>query len=201
MPNLSIMTVPLQIKIKFRPIEFTIGELLKLEKSGKLNLTPHYQRNAIWTLKAQRQLIDTIVDGYPLPNFFFRITTGNRYEVVDGQQRCRAILAFWNGSFSTMDKLCLDTATKLLPAYQGFLESFQTYPLSVCILDKDIADQEVEAFYVLVNRSGLRLNVPELRKAEYYSTRFLALASELAGYPKFEALGRVFKFNWPSYRC
>src|SRR5690606_16550496 len=65
---------------------------------------------------------------------------------------------------------------------------FKIYPLSICILSADISDSAVEAFYVLVNRSGLRLNAPELRKAEYYSTRFLALATKISAMPEFEEL-------------
>jgi len=51
-----------------------------------------------------------------------------------------------------------------------------------------MTDQETEAFYVLVNSSGVRLNRPELKKAEYYNTSFLKLCAHLAASSGFEAL-------------
>jgi hypothetical protein len=176
------------ITIEFQHSQLTIGELIELERSGKLNLSPHYQRNAIWTAKAQKELIQTIVDGYPLPNFFFRVHEGGCYEVVDGQQRCRAILAFWQGAIGTKDNCQITEGNRKSPQYMEFISSFKKYPLSVCILSATLSDSAIEAFYVLVNKSGLRLNTPELRKAEFYSTRFLALATKISGMPEFEGL-------------
>lgn len=176
------------MKIKFEHSQMSIGELIELERSGKLNLSPPYQRNAIWAPKAQRELIQTIVDGLPLPNFFFRIHQNGHYEVVDGQQRCRAIFAFWQGAIMTNDKLQLTDHNRRSAENSDFIAYFKKYLLSISILNADLSDGAVESFYVLVNRSGLRLNTPELRKAEYSSTRFLALAAKISGMPEFEDL-------------
>jgi uncharacterized protein with ParB-like and HNH nuclease domain len=176
------------MNIEFKHSQLSIGELIELERSGKLNLSPHYQRNAIWAPKAQMELIQTIVDGLPLPNFFFRIDQDGHYEVVDGQQRCRAIFAFWQGAIMTNNKLQLTDGNRKSPQYSEFVTFFKRYPLSISILSANLSDAAVESFYVLVNKSGLRLNTPELRKAEYYSTRFLALATKISAMPGFEEL-------------
>jgi hypothetical protein len=152
-----------------------------------LNINPHYQRNAVWTLPAQRRLIGTIENGYPIPTFFIHMRARKRMEMVDGQQRCRAIASYWAGDFVGPCGHRLDPeGRKRLPA--GYLTSFSGYPLHVAIIDESVPYDAVQDFYVLVNSSGVRLNTAELRKAEFYSTRFLKLATDIAGAPLFENL-------------
>jgi len=175
------------IKPRFSTEQWTLGHLIELYEADKLNLSPHYQRNSIWSLSAQRSLISTVLTGNAMPNFFVRSLPKNRLEMVDGQQRSRSIIGYWNGEFADQARLTITDAIKVDPKNAKALESFKTYKISVTILDESFSDKEVEDFYVLVNSSGLRLNRPELFKAEYYSTRILKLATELAGSPEFEA--------------
>ena len=77
----------------------TISDLVQWHEKGELELSPKYQRNNVWNEKAKAYLIDTIVRGLPIPPIFMRQTvdvntkTTNR-EIIDGQQRVRAILDF-----------------------------------------------------------------------------------------------------------
>ena len=157
-----------------------IKKLVDLYKNKKINLSPDYQRNSIWTVKAQKQLIDTILTPQPIPNFFLLKIENDRYEVVDGQQRARTFISF---------------LANLIPSSKGvnFQElpektSFLDYPLNITIILELAAGEVVEDFYTLVNSSGLRLNVPEIRKAKYYDTKFLELATTLAASPGFVTL-------------
>ena len=52
--------------MKYSNLEWTIGELINLIESQKINLRPPYQRNFIWSSKDQKLLIDSIRKGYPL---------------------------------------------------------------------------------------------------------------------------------------
>jgi len=168
------------IKLKSQTETWTIKQLLELNRLDKLNLSPHYQRNAIWSLPMQRQLIESIQKGYPLPNFFVRETRRNQFEMVDGQQRGRSIIGFWNGEFSDNNSFKMSDEIRKTAQYRDSIDSFLSYKLDVCVVDNAMTDLEVERFYVLVNKSGMRLNRPELRKAEFYSTRFLKLATKVA---------------------
>lgn len=60
--------------------------------------------------------------------------------------------------------------------------------MSVTVIT-ELENEPIEAFYALVNSSGLRLSRPELRKAEYYNTSFLHLTTVLADNSDFEELG------------
>ena len=74
--------------------EWTIKDLLLLYENNKLNLNPPYQRNDIWQNPSKRKLIDSIKRNYPLPVFFLHDKGNDSYDIVDGQQRTRAIYGF-----------------------------------------------------------------------------------------------------------
>lgn len=154
---------------------WTIEKLLDLYDTGKINLTPDYQRNPIWTSKSQKCLIDTILSPQPIPNFFLLRKPENIYEMVDGQQRSRSIIDFRNGIFSSSSKEKFDKSNS----------AFLKYELNMTIITYLDSGESIEEYYALVNSSGLRLNVPELRKAKYYDTKFLALCSEMAALDQF----------------
>lgn len=168
------------IRLNFTNTQWTIRHLIENYTKNYLNLNPHYQRNAIWSPRMQRQLIDTIHKGYPLPTFFLRETNGGLLEVVDGQQRIRTILGYWNGEFQDSQKLILNESIKKFLENKDSINSLLDYSLSISILQKGVSDIEVENFYVLVNSSGMRLNRSELKKAEFYNTRLLELSTRLS---------------------
>jgi hypothetical protein len=176
------------IKLRFTTEQWPINQLVQLYEAERINLSPHYQRNSIWSLSNQRSLIATVTLGNPLPTFFVRTMPRNKFEMVDGQQRSRSIIGYWNGEFADNKHVTLSSAIKADPRNARAFDSFLAYKLSITLLDQSFTDKEIEDFYVLVNSSGMRLNRPELFKAEYYSTRFLKLATELAGASAFEAL-------------
>jgi len=166
--------------MKWKHEQWTIQGFLDQYDADKIELSPSYQRNPIWTAKAQKLLIDTILAPQPLPNFFVRVTAGGKFEMVDGQQRARTILAFRSGDVTSTDKECLDSLKDK--------ERFFKFPLDITVIHQLEKEESIEKYYALVNSSGLRLNIPELRKAEYYDTRFLKLASKLAASPGFLSL-------------
>jgi hypothetical protein len=156
-----------------------VKRLLTLYDSGKINLSPEYQRNPIWTSKSQRLLIDTILAPQPMPNFFLLQSSADEYEMVDGQQRTRSIIDFRNGYITSSSGVKYD---KLAGS------TFMNYKLNITLVTSLDDDESIEEFYALVNMAGLRLNVPELRKARYYDTTFLSLCSEMAALDKFVSL-------------
>lgn len=189
MPDLPTVARMFEIiKPRFVAEQWPLSQLIQLYDAQRLNLNPHYQRNSIWSLSSQRSLIATIQGGNAIPNFFVRQLPHSKLEMVDGQQRTRSILGFWNGEFADQTRLLLSSEIKSDPRNAKAIESFMAYKLSITLLDQSFSDKEVEDFYVLVNSSGMRLNRPELFKAEYYSTRLLKLATEIADTPIFSTL-------------
>ena len=71
---------------------------------------PDYQRPAVWSQAQKQLLMDTILRGYDIPKFYWRKVSSSpdNYEVVDGQQRVRAIWEFVEGKYrlsKTTDKI------------------------------------------------------------------------------------------------
>ncbi len=165
--------------MKYRHLTWRIKELIDLYENGKINLAPRYQRNSVWTIGDQELLIDTILAVQPLPNFFLKINgEEGYYEMVDGQQRSRAILAFYRGRL-------FNTEGAGISKHKEFME----YELSITVIDEVSDDESIEMFYAKVNKSGKHLNKPELAKAMYFDTKFLALIQELANSKEFVELG------------
>src|ERR1017187_346528 len=82
-----------------------IQDLLNLNKSGELNLNPWYQRRSVWTQPQKAYLINTLFEQKPVPTCYIRHYLDvdkekSIKEVVDGQQRIRAILEYEKGEFA-----------------------------------------------------------------------------------------------------
>lgn len=72
-----------------------IKRLLNEYEAGNIELNPPYQRNAVWTLLAQQSLLRSVLSGKALPNFFLLDKGEGKYEMIDGQQRARTLIAYW----------------------------------------------------------------------------------------------------------
>ena len=159
--------------------KWTIKKLLDYYEKDKINLSPPYQRNEIWSLKDQQYLIKSIKNNWPIPNFFILVKEDESFEMVDGQQRSRTIIGYWNGKFKDENKEIFLDEFKKNQSNKEKLEKFLKYNLVVIKIAKLMKEESIEEFYALVNSSGLHLNRPELKKAEYFNTKFLELITEL----------------------
>ena len=70
-----------------------------------LNLNPWYQRRSVWNDSQKSYLINTLFERKPIPTIYIRHTIDlekekSIKEVVDGQQRIRAILSFYRGEIT-----------------------------------------------------------------------------------------------------
>lgn len=164
--------------MKYTITKWSLRELYETFKAGKLNLSPAYQRNFIWSTEDQQTLIESINKKIPIPNFFILETGDNSYEMVDGQQRSRTIINFIDKGFKDFDHRFYSEAS-----YPNFLK-FQ-FPLTII---HDIEGEEIHKFYALVNKTGIHLNKPEVRKADFYSTTLLRLVDDLAASKKLISL-------------
>ncbi len=162
--------------MRYKIETWTIEKLLDTFNNDRLNLNPPYQRNDIWTEKAQIDLIFTIKKGLPIPNFFLH-EQANGYDIADGQQRTRALLQYRNGEIT-------DGMKNKYAKERDFLD----YKLSVQIIDSNVTESEIMEFYVKVNRSGLKLNSSELRKADRFESRILAVLEDITQSYEFKSL-------------
>jgi hypothetical protein len=135
-----------------------------------IDTNPDYQRPAVWSLTQKRLLIDTILRGYDIPKMYWRKTgkKPNRYEVVDGQQRLRAIWGFMAGEYNLgKDAELVDEHDMRNMSYDTLphelRKSFDIYPLDVIVMSETDEEEVREMFLRLQN--GTSLKAQEKRNA------------------------------------
>lgn len=82
-----------------------IQDVANFHKSGELKLDPWYQRRSVWTPAQKGYLLNTLFVKKPIPTIYIRHYLDiekekSIKEVVDGQQRLRAVLGYLEDEFS-----------------------------------------------------------------------------------------------------
>lgn len=86
------------------PNDFNTKTLVDFIDSGVVNI-PGFQRNFIWDVKRASRLIESMIVGLPVPQIFLYEEKGNKYLVIDGQQRLMSIYYFVKGRFPRKEQL------------------------------------------------------------------------------------------------
>ena len=140
----------------------------------RIDTNPDYQRPPVWSLSQKQLLIDTILRGYDIPKMYWRKTGKNpdRYEVVDGQQRLRAIWEYMSGNFNLgksaepinghdLRNTSYANGGKVLP--DELRQTFDIYPLDVIVMT-DTDEEEVREMFLRL-QNGTSLKAQEKRNA------------------------------------
>jgi hypothetical protein len=137
---------------------------------GRIDTNPDYQRPSVWSTSQKQLLMDTILHGYDIPKLYIRKISSNpdKYEVVDGQQRLRAIWSFISGEFRLSKDIDaingLDITSKYYTELPDEIRSdFDVYPLDVIVLSEADEEEVREMFLRLQN--GTTLKAQEKRNA------------------------------------
>ena len=157
------------------------------QKHGTLDLSPEFQRNPVWTEEEMSYLVDTVLCGLPFPEIYLRSWTDSEgrisHEVVDGQQRVRALLRFGSNDLTL-------EGDEVSPAYQGKSfedlstkekERFWNYTVVVRDLG-EASNAEIRDLFRRLNKHSVVLNAQELRNARYRGV-FIKLMEDLADDP------------------
>ena len=158
--------------LKFQAQIYKINDILGWDEKKELVLTPYFQRRRVWGPSGKSYLMDSIINGYPLPQIFIRekLNLKDRKtirEVVDGQQRLRTILEFINGEFTILPVHNPEYAKKKFTELpEGVQEDILTYPLSVNVLTGS-EDADVLGIFSRINAYAVPLNAQEKLNAKY----------------------------------
>lgn len=166
---------------------YSINDFLEWNDKKQLQLSPKFQRKAVWTEDAKSYLMDTIIRGKPIPKVFIRQTLNveNRQsirEVVDGQQRLRTILSFINDGFTISKKhnekfggYYFSQLNNIDPEIQSIILN---YEISVDLL-VNLPDREILDIFSRLNSYAVVLNEQEKINANHFS-EFKILVDKLS---------------------
>lgn len=175
-----------------KKVSYAIPTICKME--NRIDPTPDYQRPPAWSRKQKQLLMDTILRGYDIPKFYWRKVSrddGVQFEVVDGQQRLRAIWEFVSDAYPiSRDSDPIEGVAiaglkhSQLPI--EIVDKFDVYQLDVVvIIDAVEDDQENEVRDMFLRlQNGTTLKAQEKRNAMTGTMR--DFVKQVAQHPFFE---------------
>jgi hypothetical protein len=156
----------------YKPRGYSVNDFIGWNQKSELVLQPRFQRREVWTPKARSYLIDTMLRQLPIPLIFIRQDIDPRTrrtvrEVVDGQQRLRAVIDYVSGQFAILPA----HNRELAGAHYGDLPDeaqrrLLDYELSVVVL-VGATDADVLGIFARLNSYTERLTSQELLNAEF----------------------------------
>lgn len=147
-----------------------IQDLLNLIKNQELHLTPWYQRRSVWTTPQKSYLINTLFENKPIPSLYIRHSLDIELEksireMVDGQQRVRAIFEYADDKF-VVKHPAHPSKVKYSQLKPKEKESFKLTSLSVGYL-LGATDEDVIEIFGRLNSVAKTLNAQEKRNARF----------------------------------
>ena len=152
---------------------YQINDFIQWYENNSLHLAPKYQRGAVWTEMAKSYFIDSIMKDYPVPPIFLRQTIDvtimlTQREVIDGQQRLRAILDFYKNKFAWKK----NHSGRSKSIYFDDLSDdekihFLNYTLFVNIISQE-EDAVIFDMFSRLNSNSIVVNDQEKRNAKYW---------------------------------
>lgn len=163
----------------------TVAWFKKANDTHELEMKPPFQRNPVWNHPQKSFLIDSILNGYPVPELYmqeFIDENGNeKHVVIDGQQRIRSCLEFIEGGFDLNEADSPSWANMefddLSPADKKKIFS---YTFIVRILP-EMPDEDIRGIFQRLNKNVVALNPQELRQATYWGP-FIKTMQEISDY-------------------
>ncbi|WP_274555234.1 GmrSD restriction endonuclease domain-containing protein [Streptomyces spiramyceticus] len=181
----------------------SVQEAYRLFRDDALLVNRRYQRKLVWSVSEKQLLIDSILDGYPIPLILLaerpEIHGTGKYEIIDGMQRLDAIFSFIEQKFDYRGMnfdLGQSARARQAADAKAFepVETLVTLPADKCanLLDYQLAvtifptqtEQQITDVFSRINSNGRQLSAQEKRQAGMlnpFSELVRTVASALRG--------------------
>lgn len=155
-------------RVDYQPL--IVQDLLNWHRDKTIELNPWYQRRAVWKNPQKSYLINTLFECKPVPAIYIRHGIDMEQErsvreVVDGQQRIRAILEYVNGEFAArhpVDKKRKKYSQLTNEQKRHFLSTALSVGYLLGATDADVID-----IFGRINSVSKTLNAQEKLNAAY----------------------------------
>ena len=179
---------PIERKISTSYFDFAIADLVRKIEEKDI-VIPHMQRNYVWNsggneIKASR-LIESLILGMPIPNFYFAETETLVYDVIDGQQRLTSCKRFMDNEFLLEG---LEIMTELNGKRHSELEQIDRDKLKkrgvrAIVIGNESSPQVKFDIFERLNTGSMSLSSQDVRHA-IYDGNFNKLIIDLANLVK-----------------
>lgn len=152
---------------------YTCLDFNSWEEADTLSLSPKFQRRPVWSTSAKSFLIDTLLKGLPIPPIYLRIAqnkdrTRTIREVIDGQQRLRAVLDYYRDVYALSPSVSEEAPGKRFSQLTNEQQdAICTYGF-ICESFAGLADEQVLEIFSRLNTHSVKLNAQELRNGRYF---------------------------------
>jgi uncharacterized protein with ParB-like and HNH nuclease domain len=170
--------------------DYPVDSLVNRLRSNKIK-TPSFQRGFVWSGGKASRFIESLLLGLPVPGIFLsKDTDSPDLLVIDGQQRLKSLLFFYDG-------LIGDTAFKLKDVQDKFegkaykdlkdedKQRLDDSIIHATIVKQDEPSEDNSSIYLIferLNTGGMLLQPQEIRSA-IYQGQFADLLKKLNDYP------------------
>jgi len=171
----------------------TVQDFIDLHAAKRLNLSPAFQRQSVWSVRDRRLLINSIFDNMPIPSVYLYRQSGKggtpTHDVIDGKQRLESILLFMHKGplLGVEDELWVKRSFAEEDPLEWWAWSdlddeqrnqFLTAKLPTIEVEGELG--EVIDLFVRINATGKHLTSQERRHAHYYTNPVLRAGQHLA---------------------
>lgn len=159
--------------------------------AGKLTIQPEYQRNYIYINeggKRERDVIASVLRGYPLELIYFNKVADDRFEVLDGQQRITSLGRFIADKFTIQDESNPQEFNSLAKDKQD-----KILKTKLLVYECKGTESEIKEWFKTINIAGVPLKDQELLNA-VYSGPFVT-----AGKAEFSDSQNAHTYKWGTY--
>jgi hypothetical protein len=172
--------------VKYTQDDYSVKDLVEQFQKNALLVNQDYQRGAVWTERQQGKFLDSLFRGYPVPAVFLRAIeheglrgTQSTFELIDGQQRLRALADFLQDKLKIpglkgQDRLRLPAKVAAMPAdwagktwseLSATLQSqLRDTKLRVFVVEHPTGDDEVRDLFIRL-QAGTALTRQQIRDA------------------------------------
>lgn len=149
--------------IRLSYFQMQLSSLLAKVYSFGVNFDPEYQRDYVWTLEDKISLIDSIFHRVDIGKFSFVCNedkkwseTGFADEILDGKQRIRAILDFYEDRFKYKGKCFSELSWRDKEHFTGYSISFGEA--------ENLNEEQILRYFITLNTNGRAMSKEHIDK-------------------------------------
>ena len=132
-------------------------------------IIPKYQRKYRWTKKQLIDLVDSLINGLPIPPIYTCRNAENQLEILDGQQRVMSLFFYYIGYFLKAKKNSAVDFSEL-DVQDSFAEALKE---NMCVEELHIEIKDINGKMVNVDYNQLPIEIK--RKVDYTSITIIEI--------------------------